>query len=119
VLPIPLTSATRSGYGEAQLGLAGPHLLQRGGRYDDSTASGEVLAADPWPPSPVTETRLHGAWGKRIKAPSSSTVRRSGIPAIRSQAREVRELGEIGRPAALWRRSSRPESRTSTTTSAT
>ena len=63
---------TKSFYGQLQLGWLDTVFLTAGGRYDDSTAFGTE-----WTPRvsaavvvPVVLTRVRGAWGTGIKAPS-------------------------------------------------
>lgn len=90
---------TKSAYGQIQLGWMDSIFLNAGGRYDDSTAYGTeftprvALAAV----APVIRTRVRGAWGTGIKAPSFfAQFGGFGIPGnpdIKSEKSESWEAG--------------------------
>src|SRR5262245_48624529 len=69
---VDVSRHTNSGYAQVQLAWRDAVFLTAGARYDSSTAFG-----DEWTPrvaaavvAPVTLTRVRGAWGTGIKAPS-------------------------------------------------
>ena len=114
---------TWSGYGELAGGLAGPHLLQRGGRYDDSTAFGEAFSPRVTLAAvvPVTETRLCTGPGgrasrRRASSTSSAALESPAIPISSPRSPRAGRSDSTSRSSAA---PSRPGSHTSTTTSAT
>jgi len=90
---------THSVYGQVQLGWRNHVFLTAGSRYDDSTAFGQeftprvALAIV----TPVTRTRVRGAWGTGIKEPSFfAEFGGFGIPGnpdIKSEKSESWEAG--------------------------
>jgi vitamin B12 transporter len=70
--PITASRHTWSGYGELQASWRDRIFFTGGGRYDSSTAYGNVFSPRVTLTGvvPVTETRLRSAWGKGIKAPA-------------------------------------------------
>jgi len=90
---------TWSGYGELQLAWRDRIFFNGGGRYDDSTAFGEAFSPRVTLAAvvPVTETRLRGAWGKGIKAPSFfDQFGGFGIPGNPDLKPERSESWEVG-----------------------
>ena len=97
--PTEETRHTWSGYGELQLAWRDRIFFTGGGRYDDGTAFGQAFSPRVTGAvvAPVTDTRLHGAWGKGIKAPAFfAQFGGFGVPGNPDLKPEKSESWELG-----------------------
>jgi vitamin B12 transporter len=97
--PIDESRHTWSGYGELHAAWRDRIFLTLGGRYDDSTAFGQAFSPRVTAAvvAPVTETRLRGAYGQGIKAPSFfDQFGGFGIPGNPDLKPEKSESWEVG-----------------------
>ncbi|MGH7319085.1 MAG: TonB-dependent receptor plug domain-containing protein [Candidatus Rokuibacteriota bacterium] len=97
--PIDEGRHTWSGYGELQASWLDRVFLTAGGRYDDSTAFGQAFSPRVTfaVVAPVTQTRLRGAYGQGIKAPSFfAQFGGFGIPGNPDLKPEESESWEVG-----------------------
>jgi len=103
--PIDESRHTWSGYGEVQLAWRDRIFVTAGGRYDDSTAFGEAFSPRVTAAAvvPVTETRVRGAWGQGIKAPSFfDQFGGFGVPGNPNLKPEKSESWEVGLDQPLF-----------------
>lgn len=97
--PVVANRQTVSGYGELQLAWRDRIFFTGGGRYDSNTVYGEAFSPRVTAAvvAPVTDTRLRGAWGKGIKAPSFfDQFGGFGIPGNPDLRPEKSESWEVG-----------------------
>jgi vitamin B12 transporter len=103
--PVDVSRHTWSGYGELQAAWRDRLFLTLGGRYDDSTAFGQAFSPRVTAAAvvPVTETRLRGAYGQGIKAPSFfAQFGGFGIPGNLDLKPEKSESWEVGLDQPLF-----------------